>query len=73
MSPLPQEFARKIAKALSEEEEDVYVLALYALNHDDLNYFAPEDRERVKRIFQILADDTKRHAEFLRLVVELAG
>ena len=64
-------FIQKIARALEEEETDVYTLALYSLNSDDLNYFNETDREKVKRIFKVLAQDTKHHAELLKLIVEM--
>ena len=71
MSILSHDFIRKIARALEEEETDVYTLALYSINSDDINYFNDTDREKVKRIFKTLADDTKHHAELLKLIVEM--
>ena len=68
---LPDAFIRKIAHALQEEEEDIYTMTLYGFNSDDVNYFNEKDREQVKRIFKILMDDTKHHAELLRLIVEM--
>ncbi len=68
---LPDDFIRKIAHCLEEEEVDVYTLTLYSLNSDDMNYFSEKDREQVKRIFKILMDDTKHHAELLKLIVEI--
>ena len=73
MASLSYDFIQKIAHALEEEEVDVYTLALYSLNSDDLNYFNEKDRERVKRIFKILAEDTKHHADLLRLIVEMGS
>ena len=73
MIALSYDFIQKIAHALEEEEVDVYTLALYSLNTDDLNYFNEKDREQVKRIFKVLMDDTKHHAELLRLIVEMSG
>ena len=71
MSSLPDNFIKKIAHSLQEEEIDVYLMNLYYLDSDDLNYFAPKDRERIKRIFRILMKDTKHHAELLKLIVEM--
>ncbi|MBI3252378.1 MAG: hypothetical protein HYZ52_03535 [Candidatus Omnitrophica bacterium] len=73
MSPLSGNFIKKIAHSLEEEEIDIYVLTLYCLSSDDLDYFSEKDRERVKRIFKILIEDTKHHAELLKLVVDIGG
>lgn len=70
---LPDDFIRKIAKSLQEEEEDIYVMMLYGMSSDDLNYFNEKDREQVKRIFKILMEDTKHHAELLKLIVEMGS
>ena len=69
---LTEDFVKKIAHALQEEELDIYTLTLYCLDHEDLNFFSGADRARVKRIFTILLEDTKRHADLLRLIVEMA-
>lgn len=69
---LPPEFLHKISHCLEDEETDVYTLSLYSMDSDDMNFFAPEDRRRVLEIFKTLISDTRRHAELLRLIVELA-
>ncbi|HTL71600.1 MAG TPA: hypothetical protein VL404_09955 [Candidatus Eisenbacteria bacterium] len=71
--PLPPGFIERIARCLEEEETDIYTLSLYSMNTDDMNFFMPEDREKVLRIFKILKDDTRRHAELLQLIVELGS
>lgn len=68
---LPNNFIEKIAHALQEEEEDIYTMTLYGMSSKDMEYFDEADRQRVKAIFKILMDDTKRHAALLRLIVEL--
>ena len=68
---LPDDFICKIARCLEEEEEDIYTLALYSLDSHDLDYFNEKDREQIKKIFRVLKEDTRRHAELLRLIVEL--
>ena len=73
MSRLPGDFIRKIAHALQEEEVDVYVLTLYCLSADDLNYFGAEDREKIRKIFKVLVEDTRQHMELLKLIVEMGG
>ena len=73
MPQLSSEFIKKIAHSLEEEETDVYTLSLYSMNGDDLKYFNEPDRERIKRIFTILLDDTKHHSELLKLIVELGS
>ncbi len=73
MSKLSDDFIRKIAYSLEEEEVDIYTMVLYSLNSDDMNYFNEKDRKQVKRIFKILMDDTKHHAALLKLIVEMGG
>ena len=73
MTSLSNDFIQKIAHSLQEEEIDIYTLVLYSLNTDDLNYFNEIDREKVKRIFKVLMEDTKRHAELLKLIVDLGS
>ncbi len=67
---LSQDFMRKIAHCLEEEELDIYLLLIYSLSSDDMNFFEEKDRQRVQEIFKILTEDTKRHSELLRLIVE---
>ena len=73
MTILTYDFIRKIAKALEEEETDVYTLSLYSMNSDDLNYFSNADREKIRRIFKVLIEDTRHHADLLRLIVEMGA
>lgn len=68
---LPQEYLKKIAHSLEEEETDIYTMMLYCMSSDDLGYFDEKDRERVKRIFKVLMEDTRRHSQLLRLIVEM--
>lgn len=70
---LPDDFIKKIARALQEEEEDIYIMTLYGMSSEDLDYFNEKDKEQVKRIFKILMDDTKRHAGLLKLIVEMGS
>lgn len=67
---LSYNFLKKIAHSLQEEEIDIYLLVLYSMSADDMNFFEEKDRERVAAIFKILTEDTKRHAELLKLIVE---
>lgn len=71
MTSLSVEFIHEIAKALEEEELDIYTLTLYSMNNDDLNYFSEEDRKMVKNIFNTLIQDTRSHADLLKLIVEM--
>lgn len=73
MSPVTDSFMRKIAHLLQEEELDIYTLTLYCLNEADLDFFEEKDRRRVEAIFGVLLDDTKKHAELLKLIVSLRG
>lgn len=65
------DFIKKIAHSLQEEEVDIYVLNLYYRNSEDMKFFSEKDRKRVIKIFDILMSDTKRHAELLKLMVEI--
>ena len=73
MTSFSDDFFRKVAKSLQEEEIDVYVLNLYYRNREDIRFFNEKDRKRVQQIFDVLIEDTKRHAELLQLIVELGS
>ncbi len=70
---LSNDFINKIAALLEDEELDIYTLTLYSLNSKDMEYFNEPDRERVKRIFKTLIEDTQHHAELLKLIVEMGS
>ena len=70
---LTHDFLLKISQMMQEEEIDVYTLSLYCMNSADLEYFNEADRARVAAIFKILSEDTKRHAELLKLITEMGG
>ena len=71
MTSLGRDFLMRIAHSLEEEEIDVYTLVLYSLNDRDLKYFNEADQVKIKRIFNILIEDTKHHADLLKLIVEM--
>ena len=73
MEGLSYDFIKKLARSLQEEEIDVYLLNLYYRDSEDLDYFAEKDRDKIKRIFNILIEDTRHHAELLKLIVELGS
>ena len=70
---LPDDFIKKMAYSLEEEEVDIFTMTLYCMSSDDMNFFNEKDREQVKRIFKILMDDTKHHAELIKLIVEMGS
>ncbi len=72
-TPLPYDFLKKVATALQDEEVDIYTMMLYLINSDDMQFFGEEDRERVKKIFKILTDDTKQHMDLLKFILDAAG
>ena len=69
----PSSFFSKILHLLDEEEMDIYTMSLYRMDRQDMEFFKEEDRQRVEKIFDILQDDTKRHMDLLKLIVELGG
>lgn len=73
MPRLSEDLVRKIAHMLEEEEMDIYVLTLYFLNSKDMEYFDKKSAARIRQILKVLIEDTHRHAELLKLVVELGG
>ena len=73
MANLSDGFIKRVARLLQEEEIDIYVLTLYCLSHEDLDYFKPEDQRRIGEIFRILMEDTKHHAELLKVIVEMGN
>lgn len=73
MANLSPEILKKLARCLEEEETDVYTLSLYSMDVNDLDFFQESDREKIKNIFKILKEDTRRHAELLELVIEMGS
>ena len=73
MKALSAQFFQKLVTTFQEEETDIYVLNLYYRNSEDLLYFNKNERRKVKRIFDILIKDTKRHMELLKLVIDLGS
>ena len=67
---LPKQFKTKLTGLLQEEELDLYVLTMHYRNDGDLNYFNESDRRKVKSIFDILIQDTQRHAELLKNILK---
>ena len=67
---LPKHFKTKLTQLLQEEEIDLYVLTMHYRNDGDISYFNEPERRRVKGIFDILIEDTQRHAELLKGMVE---
>lgn len=70
---LSHDFLLKISQMMQEEEIDVYTLSLYCMSSEDMEYFPAEDRQRVRAIFKVLSEDTKKHAELLKLILEMGG
>lgn len=68
---LSEDFLKKIARALEEEEEDIYTMTICSIDSKDIFYFDEKDRVRVQRIFKTLIKDTRRHVELLKLIVEI--
>jgi hypothetical protein len=71
MPHLSVPFLKKLVHCLEEEEMDIYMLTLYSMNSDDMNYFVPKDRERVRTIFQTLMEDTRYHSQLLKLIIQM--
>lgn len=72
-TPLPYDFLKKVTSALQDEEIDVYTMMLYLMDSDDMNFFGEPDRDRVKKIFKVLSDDTKQHIDLLKFILEASG
>ncbi len=68
---LSKHFKAKLIQLLQEEELDLYVLTMHYRNDGDLSYFNESDQHRVKSIFDILIEDTQRHAELLKRMLKI--
>ena len=66
-------FLTRVARLLQEEENEIYTLTLYYSDGKGLKYFNKEALIKAKRIFKKLIDDSKKHAEFLKLILALRG
>lgn len=63
-------FKEKILASLDEEEVDLYVLTMYYQDHEDLNFFGAADQKRVKEIFGVLIQNTKKHRDILERILD---
>ena len=73
MKTLSLDFLQRVSHALQEEEIDIYMMMLYCMDCEDMNYFEEKDREQVRKIFKVLTEDTKHHAELLKLILEIGS
>ena len=60
----------KLALAEDQEEAELFLFRLYRDSEADLEFFTPEDRERVKGYLQFLIDDTERHKVVIAAMTE---
>ena len=72
MENVPETFTEKLVQTLNDEETDLYVLTLHYRNKGDLEYFTPQDQEKIRKIFDVLIKDTKHHSELLERTAEMA-
>lgn len=70
---LPDDLIKKIICSLEDEETDIFLMTLYCMSSDEMDFFNGEDRGQVKRIFKKLAEDTRRHAELLKSMISVMG
>ncbi len=64
------ELLYKLSMADDQEEAELFLFRLYAENEEDLNFFSPEDRERVQGFLRFLMTDTRRHQELMAEILE---
>lgn len=67
---LSQSVKDKLAKLLQEEETDLYILTLHYRNDGDLNFFGEADRKRVRKILDTLINDTQKHSDIIKSLIE---
>lgn len=67
--PLSKAVKHKLTQLLQEEETDLYILTLHYRNDGDLNFFPEADRKQVKKILDVLIQDTQRHSEVIQLII----
>ncbi len=69
--PLAKAVKHKLEQLLQEEETDLYILTLHYRNDGDLNFFPEADRKQVKKILDVLIQDTQRHSKIIQSIIEL--
>jgi len=69
--PLAKAVKHKLEQLLQEEETDLYILTLHYRNDGDLNFFPEIDRKQVKKILDVLIQDTQRHSKIIQSIIEL--
>ena len=68
--PLSQSTKDKLAHLLQEEEMDLFILTLHYRNDGDLNFFPHADRKRVKKILDVLIQDTQKHSDIIKSMID---
>ncbi len=61
----------KLAHLLQEEEMDLFLLTLHYRNDGDLNFFPHEDRKRVRKILDHLIQDTQKHSDLIKSMIDM--
>ena len=56
----------KLSRLLQEEEMDLFLLTLHYRNDGDLSFFPHEDRKRVRKILDVLIQDTQKHSDLIK-------
>lgn len=67
--PISKKMKETLTHLLQEEETDLYILTLHYRNDGDLNFFPASDRERVKKILDVLIQDTQKHSEMIQSII----
>ena len=68
---LSKSIKEKLSRLLQEEEMDLFLLTLHYRNDGDLNFFPHEDRKRVRKILDVLIQDTQRHSDLIKSILEI--
>jgi hypothetical protein len=65
-----ERFLQDLGQAEEEEESDLFVLRMYFQSKSDLEFFTPEEAEKIRRLLSALMKDTLKHQELLLKVRE---
>lgn len=71
--PEREEIIRTLLASLEEEDIGISLIDTYSANAEELAFFKEYDRERVLKILNKLSEDSKRHKEILKKLIEGLG
>lgn len=65
-----EQIKKVLLQEVEEEDIGISLLLNFYQNEDELCFFSPTDRMRIKKILRTLSEDSYRHKEILMRILE---